>query len=51
VDEITATGLHEYLDDLQTKMNQISSGIYETFFALKTPKVTRRARQQQTQTQ
>jgi len=49
VDEITATGLHEYLDDLQTKMNQISTGIYETFFALKTPKVTRRARQQQTQ--
>ena len=33
VDDIIAGGLHEYLDALQTKMNQISSHIYETFFA------------------
>lgn len=33
VDEIIAGGLHEYLDALQTKMNQISSHIYETFFS------------------
>jgi uncharacterized alpha-E superfamily protein len=37
VDEIIASGLHEYIDDLQGKMNQVSAGIYETFFALKTP--------------
>ncbi len=33
VDEIIAGGLHEYLDGLQTKMNQVGTGIYETFFA------------------
>jgi uncharacterized alpha-E superfamily protein len=49
VDEIIASGLHEYLDELQTKMNQVSTGIYETFFALKTPKATRRATQSQSQ--
>ncbi len=38
VDEIVNSGLHEYLDELQTKMNQVAAGIFETFFALKTPK-------------
>jgi uncharacterized alpha-E superfamily protein len=38
VDEVINAGLHEYLDDLQTRMNQVSAGIFETFFALKTPK-------------
>ena len=33
VDEIIAGGLHEYLDSLQTKMNQIGSHIYDTFFS------------------
>jgi uncharacterized alpha-E superfamily protein len=33
VDEIIAGGLHEYLDGLQTKMNQIGSHIYDTFFS------------------
>ena len=42
VDEIIQSGLHEYLDDLQTKMNQVSVGIYETFFAFKTPQPTRK---------
>lgn len=37
VDDVMAAGLHEYLDDLQTKMNQVSSGIYETFFARRVP--------------
>ncbi len=37
VDEIIAAGLHEYLDDLQDRMNQIGAGIHETFFAVKTP--------------
>ena len=51
IDEIINSGLHEYLDELQTKMNQIGTGIYETFFAFKMPKIVRRATQVQTQTQ
>jgi uncharacterized alpha-E superfamily protein len=35
LDEIIAQGLHEYLDDLQTKVNAIGAGIFETFFAFK----------------
>ncbi len=37
VDEIIKAGLHEYLDDLQTRLNQVGHGIFEAFFALKTP--------------
>jgi len=51
IDEIINSGLHEYLDELQTKMNQIGTGIHETFFALKTPTSSRRATQVQTQRQ
>jgi uncharacterized alpha-E superfamily protein len=51
VDEIINSGLHEYLDDLQTRMNQVGAGFYETFFALKTPKPAKRVVQHQTQTQ
>jgi len=51
VDEIINSGLHEYLDNLQTKMNQVATGIYETFFALKTPKPSKRLAQTQSQTQ
>jgi uncharacterized alpha-E superfamily protein len=32
-DEVIAAGLHEYLDALQTKMNQVGQHIRETFFA------------------
>jgi uncharacterized alpha-E superfamily protein len=49
IDEIINAGLHEYLDDLQTRMNQVGAGIYEAFFALKTPKHARRPSQQQIQ--
>src|SRR5207249_11038068 len=49
VDEIINSGLHEYLDDLQTRMNQVAAGIYETFFALKTPNPAKRMSQHQTQ--
>ena len=49
VDEIINSGLHEYLDDLQTRMNQVAAGIYETFFTLKTPKPAKRSMQHQTQ--
>lgn len=49
VDEIVNAGLHEYLDELQTKMNQVSAGIFETFFALKTPKHFKKSTQEQQQ--
>jgi uncharacterized alpha-E superfamily protein len=45
VEEIIGHGLHEYLDDLQTKMNGVSAGIYETFFAFKPPPPKRPMRQ------
>jgi hypothetical protein len=36
---------------LQTRMNQVGAGIHETFFALKTPKPTKRVLQSQEQKQ
>src|SRR5262245_12973552 len=47
VDEIVNAGLHEYLDNLQTRMNQVGAGIFETFFAFKTPKAAKPASQEQ----
>jgi uncharacterized alpha-E superfamily protein len=44
VDEIISSGLHEYVDELQTRMNQVSAGIHETFFAFKKPKPAKRER-------
>jgi uncharacterized alpha-E superfamily protein len=35
LEEIIGHGLHEYLDDLQTKVNAVGAGIFETFFAFK----------------
>jgi uncharacterized alpha-E superfamily protein len=49
VDEVVNAGLHEYLDELQTKMNNVGAGVYETFFALKTPKAGKRLVQTQAQ--
>jgi len=37
LEEIIAQGLHQYLDDLQTKVNAVGAGIFETFFAFKAP--------------
>src|SRR2546425_6062357 len=37
VDEIVTQGLHEYLDSLQTRMNRVGIGIYETFLAKRVP--------------
>lgn len=37
IDDVMAAGLHEYLDDLQTKMNRVSGGIHDTFFAKRVP--------------
>jgi uncharacterized alpha-E superfamily protein len=49
VDEIVNAGLHEYLDELQTKVNQIGAGVYETFLAFKTPKPAKKSTQEQRQ--
>ncbi len=49
VDEIVKRGLHEYLDDLQTKMNQVSDGIFQTFFAFRSPAPARRSARSFTQ--
>lgn len=46
IDDIMTAGLHEYLDGLQTQMNQVSAGIFETFFALKTPERSRKTASQ-----
>jgi uncharacterized alpha-E superfamily protein len=37
VEDITTEGLHEYLDGLQTNMNLVSAGVYETLFARRAP--------------
>lgn len=31
VEEVLATGLHEYIDDLQSRLNQIGEAIFQTF--------------------
>jgi len=49
VDEIVAHGLHEYLDELQTRVNSVGGGIFDTFFAFKTPEAPKRPARQQVQ--
>lgn len=34
IDDIIASGMHEYLDDLQGKLNDISTAIYDSFFSI-----------------
>ncbi|MBJ6369264.1 alpha-E domain-containing protein [Snuella sedimenti] len=34
IDDIIIQGIHEYLDDIQLKLNGISTAIYEAFFAI-----------------
>jgi len=36
VQEILTTGLHEFLDNFQRKLNAVGEAIYETFFAMRT---------------
>ena len=38
LDEIIKHGLHEYLDDLQTKMNQVSDGIFRDVLCAQEPR-------------
>jgi len=42
VDDIIAGGLHEYLDTLQTRMNQVGVHIHDTFFSGRIAKPNRR---------
>jgi len=35
IDEIMHIGLHEFLNDLQEKMNEIGDNIFDNFFAIK----------------
>jgi uncharacterized alpha-E superfamily protein len=42
-DEVIQWGLHEYMDDLQTRMNKVAQGIFETFFALRRPELGKKS--------
>jgi uncharacterized alpha-E superfamily protein len=44
VEAIIAAGLHEYLDRLQTKINEVGNGISETFFAARGTPPVRKAK-------
>ena len=37
IDEILESGLHTYLDSLQTKLNAVDDAVFSTFFALRPP--------------
>ncbi len=51
VEEVITYGLHEYLDALQVKMNQIGAEVFETFFARKAAPGKQRPMMSQFQTQ
>jgi uncharacterized alpha-E superfamily protein len=44
IEDVIQSGLHEYLDVLQTKMNQVGTGVHETFFATRVVPSGRRPR-------
>ena len=35
VEGIIATGLHEFLDDLQRRLNLVGDAVFDTFFAMR----------------
>jgi uncharacterized alpha-E superfamily protein len=43
VEDILKVGLHEYVDGLQSQINEVGAGIFETFFAFKTPEQSQTA--------
>ena len=43
-DEVIHRGLHESIDELQRKLNLVGQGIYETFFAFRSPGPARKPR-------
>ena len=45
IETIITSGLHEYLDRLQTTMNQVGNGISETFFAARDAPPVRKAKE------
>lgn len=49
IEEIIQGGLHEFLDKLQTQLNQVDDAVFETFFALRP--LTSASANYQTQTQ
>ncbi len=49
VDDIVNAGLHEYLDDFQTRMNRLGAGIHETFFAKRVPEPAKQFAREQMQ--
>jgi uncharacterized alpha-E superfamily protein len=51
VDEVIAFGLHEYIDDLQIKINSIGEEVFETFLARKAAPVRQPIGMSQFQTQ
>lgn len=51
VDEVISHGLHEYIDTLQMKMNQVGGQIHDTFFAQKSAPASHRPAMSQMQTQ
>ncbi len=46
VEDIIGRGLHEYLDELQTGLNGVGMGIFESFFALDGPTGNQQGQQQ-----
>lgn len=51
IDEVIGSGLHEYLDSLQAKINDVGTEIHETFFAKKEAPLHGRKLTSQSQTQ
>jgi uncharacterized alpha-E superfamily protein len=51
IDSIIGGGLHEFVDDLQVKLNHVDDAIYESFFALRSMAPTTPLAAQRTQTQ
>lgn len=47
MEEITQQGLHEFLDDLQSRINSVGKRMFETFFALEPVHQTQSAYQTQ----
>lgn len=40
IDDIKSQGLHEFIDNLQTRLNQTGQAVYETFFSIPLPETT-----------
>jgi uncharacterized alpha-E superfamily protein len=49
IEDVIRGGLHEYLDDLQTKVNRVGQGIFDTFFARRVPESGKKSMLQRNQ--